>query len=187
MQTIVSVEVIDEAQEVVSLELAKQQLRVESSFTVEDTLIQSMIDAAVLASENYIGGQLKEATAIVAYDRVSGAFLPVPANLFPVQSIEFIKYFDTTNTEQTLDASNYSLMKSDEKEAFIYFKNEVPELYDRPDAMKIEVKVGYAENIPAPIKQAILLQISDMYDRREDRMEVPLTAATKLMRPYKKF
>jgi hypothetical protein len=64
----------------------------------------------------------------------------------------------------------------------------MPAVDERFDAITVTIKIGYAVNkTPKPIVQAILLQIADMYERREDRTEVVATTAMSLLRPYKKY
>jgi hypothetical protein len=68
------------------------------------------------------------------------------------------------------------------------FREQLPELANRFDAVTITVKVGFVSGkVPKPIQQAILLKIADMYERRDDRAEVISTTSQALLRPYKKF
>ena len=68
------------------------------------------------------------------------------------------------------------------------FKESVPQTAERFDAVTVIVKVGNAAGkTPKAVQQAILLQVGDMYERREDRTEVIATAAMSLLRPYKKY
>lgn len=170
---------------IVSLEKAKKQLRIEASFTDEDDLIQGYIDAAVGASEDYIGGHILEKIMVLKLDRFDNPFV---FEVFPIQSIESVKYFPKYGTsETTMPDTNYNLTSVNPKVSKISFKT-IPETEERYDAVTISVKVGIeVSKMPKPIIQAILLQISDMYERREDRTEVNLTVGTGLLRPYKKF
>ncbi|MNF81076.1 Phage gp6-like head-tail connector protein [compost metagenome] len=170
---------------IVSLEKAKKQLRIEASFTEEDDLIQGYIDAAIGASEDYTGGHILEKTMVL---KLNGFENPFVFEAFPIQSIESIKYFSKDVTDEIImPTENYSLTSVNPKVSKISFKT-VPETDDRYDAVTISVKVGIeAAKMPKPIIQAILLQVADMYERREDRTEVNLTVGTGLLRPYKKF
>jgi uncharacterized phiE125 gp8 family phage protein len=170
--------------EVVTLEQAKKQLRIESSFTDEDDLIQSYIDAAVANCENYIGGHIIPGDLMLTYDKFDS---PVVFEAFPLKTIDSVKYYED-NAEVTLAPEKYALTKQSEKVYKLRFKENLPITDERFDAVKITVACGFTGNtIPKPIVQAIKLQIADMYEYREDRTAILSTAAMSLLRPYKKF
>ena len=169
---------------VVTLAQAKKQLRIESSFTDEDDLIQSYIDAAVVNCENYIGGHIIPGDLVLTYDKFAS---PVVFEAFPLKTITSVKYY-ADDVEVTLAAEKYALTKQNDKVYKLRFKEDTPTTDERFDAVKITVACGFAGDvIPKPIIQAIKLQIADMYEIREDRKEMLSTAAMSLLRPYKKF
>jgi len=167
---------------VVSLELAKQHLRIEPSYVDENSLIAAYIEASVVICEDFIGGSLS-ATATVLMDKfVSPGKLPV----YPVQTITSVSYFPIHGSELVvMPNSDYRLMKVDGKSAYLVI-DDMPQTATRFDALKVEVSVGFAA-IPKPIIQAVLLSIGDMYERREDRTEVVSTSVHALLRPYKLY
>lgn len=170
---------------VVTLAQAKKQLRIEESFEDEDELIQSYIDAAVVNCENFIGGHIIPGDLVLTLDKFEN---PVIFEAFPLKTITTVKYYDNNGTEQTLDASKYALTKQSEKVFKLRFKEDLPTTEKRFDAVTITVACGFAGNtIPKPIIQAIKLQLSDMYEIREDRKEMLSTQAMSLLRPYKKY
>lgn len=172
--------------EIVSLEKAKKQLRIEATFEDEDDLIQSYIDAAVMASENYIGGHIQQKDMVIKMDSFDS---PIEFEAFPMQSITSVKYFPVDGSaEATMSDTLYKLTKLNDKVYSLRFVNDTPEIADRFDAVSITIVVGFpTTKTPKPIVQAILLQVADMYERREDRSEVFGTTAMALLRPYKKF
>lgn len=174
-----------EGLEVVTLAKAKKHLRIESTFEDEDDLIQSYIDAAVSNSENYIGGHIARKDMVIKMDSISKEF---SFEAFPVIAISVINYFaKSDNTDTVMPTDNFYLSSVNTKVSKLTIKV-LPEVSSRYDAVTVSVKVGYeAGKVEQPILQAILLQIADMYERREDRTEVTLTAAMALLRPYKKF
>ena len=184
MVTDVKFEVV-EGTEIVTLAKAKKQIRVEASFVEEDDLIQSYIDAAIGMSENYISGHIVEKIMIMKLNSFDN---PIVFEAFPIQGIENINYFPLNGTDALLmPSANYDLISVNPKVSKISFKT-VPETQERFDAVTVSVKLGFADGkTPKPVIQAILLQIADMYDRREDRSEILSTAAMSLLRPYKKF
>lgn len=169
---------------VLTLANAKKQLRIESSFTEEDDLIQSYIDAAVVAAENFIGGHIIPGSLVLSFDKFEK---PIIFEAFPLKSIASVKYY-ANDVEETLDAEKYQLTVQHGKVYKLQFRGDLPTNDKRFDAVTITVDCGFADNvIPKPIVQAIKLMISDMYEIREDRKEVISTSAMSLLRPYKKF
>jgi uncharacterized phiE125 gp8 family phage protein len=172
--------------EIVSLAKAKKQLRLEPGFIDEDDLIQAYIDAAVIASENFIGGHIQQKDMVITMD---GFDSPIEFEAFPMQSITTVKYYAADGSaEATMADTLYKLTKLNDKVFSLRFVNDAPEVAVRFDAVTITIVVGNAVNkTPKPILQAILLQVADMYERREDRSEVIATTAMALLRPYKKY
>lgn len=170
---------------VITLAQAKKQLRIEDSFADENDLIQSYIDAAVVNCENFIGGHIIPGDLVLQLDKLEN---PVIFEAFPLKSITSVKYYDNDGTEQTLNASKYALTKQSEKVFKLRFKEDLPTTEKRFDAVTITVACGFpGDAIPKPIVQAIKLQLSDMYEIREDRKELMSTQAMSLLRPYKKY
>lgn len=169
---------------VVTLAKAKKHLRIEADFTDEDDLIQDYIDAAVTQAENYIGGHITDKNIVI---KMTGFDNPLVFEAFPVKSVTSVKYFEQGNEEeQTMDSGSYTLTAESSKRFAIRFKNDLPTVQDRFDAVTVTINVGMV-TIDKPISQAVLLMVADMYERREDRAEVLSTAAMSLLRSYKKF
>lgn len=172
--------------EVVSLARAKKHLRLEASFTEEDDLIESYISAAIEASENFIGGHILEKDMTIKMNAFDS---PLVFEAFPLQSVTAVKYYPLGSEVLTeMLPGNYSLTTIGSKVFTLRFKESVPQTAERFDAVTVIVKVGNeTAKTPKPVQQAILLQVGDMYERREDRTEVIATAAMSLLRPYKKY
>lgn len=182
MITDVNIAPTGSALSIVTLAMAKKQLHIEESYTEEDDLITTYIESAVTEAENYIGGHILQKDLEYKLDQVQNPFV---FEAFPFKEISEVKYFKKDGTEETMPATDYSLTKLNDKVFQIRFK-QVPEIANQWDAMTIKAVVGMA-SVPKPIYEGILLMVSDMYERREDRVEVPLTAAISKLRPYKKF
>ena len=88
----------------------------------------------------------------------------------PVTSIGYIKYYDTDDTLQTLDASVYYLNKVIEPaQVSLQVNKNYPNLADRENAVECKYTVGYgsaASDVPEAIKQAILLTVGNWYNNR---------------------
>lgn len=183
---ITSTTITNSGNSIVTLATAKLQLRLESSYTAEDDLITLYINAAVTAAESYINGAIQAKTLVIKLDEMPTGFT---FSLFPVRSITSISYYDVDNSSQNLvSGTDYHVETDGEKYNKIVF-DEVYNTYDRPDAVTITAAIGYVDSdaVPVPIKQAILLMVSDMYERREDRADVNYKASSALLHPYRKY
>ncbi len=176
----------------VSVAEAKTHLRIDSSFTADDTYIGTLIDVATFAAENYTNLWLMEQSWYLDIDSFPDYF-----NLLRGQNrsltINSITYSDTDNATQTLASSNY-FGDGTIKPARIYFAPDatIPSTYDKPNAVTVDFTVGYgaASQVPAPIKQAILLTIGRYYEIRQDVVTGTIATAIPktvefLLEPYR--
>lgn len=168
---------------IVTLAKAKQQLRLGAAEHPEDDLIKDYINAAITASEQYINGDLIDKTLVITLDGFQSQFV---FETYPVHEVASVKYH-AGNVQVTMSTDKYYLISTGKRSVLVF--KEQPITDERFDAVTISAKVGYqdAQLVPMPIKQAILLQVSDMYERREDRSETITTAAQALMRPYRNY
>ena len=146
---------------VITVANLKAHLRVDHSD--EDTLIQSLRDAAIAWIEDYCNTRLGDVTAVGYIDYFYSARFPVG----PINSITSITYKDTAGSTQTLDASKYWYdIKT--KSARITFDS-VPDLYDDTfNAVQINMNLGYPEaDVPEPILHAIRLLVGHLYENRQ--------------------
>ncbi len=175
----------------VSVAEAKTHLRIDSSFTADDTYIETLISVATFAAENYMNLWIMQQSWYLDIDSFPDYF-----NLLRGQNddliINSITYADTDNANQTLAASNY-FGDGSMKPARIYFAPDatIPSTYDKPNAVVVDFTAGNrnASDVPAPIRQAILLMVGTYYETRQtvsDRTykEIPQSAEFLLM-PYR--
>lgn len=151
--------------EPVTLQEAKDHLRISGSS--EDTLITNLIYAARVQVENYLNRALITQTWDVFYDEWKNEMLlPYP----PVQSVTSVKYYDLNCVQQTLSASNYwAVTQADPGSIVRKYETSWPELqYGRPSAIVVRIVAGYgdADVIPEPIKHAIKILLTDLYENR---------------------
>lgn len=156
------------AVEPITLTEAKANLRVNN--TVENDLITSYIVAARKWVENYTWRPLITQTWTLFYDfsdvqTIKNSTITISKN--PVQSISSVKYYDTNNTLQTLNSSNYYTDLGGDI-ASINFIQQLPTMYNRINALQIEFVCGYglAVSVPDNIKAAIYMMITAFYDNR---------------------
>lgn len=116
----------------------------------------------------------------------------------PLQSVESIQYVDENGVTQTWDASKYQV---DSNGLNGRIKPVPDECYpqtrkDTFDAVQIRFTAGYAPdesgsptdfraNIPAELKQAILLHVKAHHDAHPDQMEKQMLAARNLINLYR--
>ena len=120
------------------------------------------------------------------YTGLSQIVLPYP----PLVSITHLKYYDTSNAHQTWSSSNYNTGTFINQKGFIEIKDgvDIPDLYNRADAIEIQFKCGYgtaASDVPDAIKQAILLIVGRMYELREDSVSRLPKASEYILDPYR--
>lgn len=153
----------------VSLVEAKAHLRVDHSD--DDALITALIEAAT--------GHLDGWTGILGRALINQTWrVDVPAwgyplrlPLGPVQSVTSVAYWDVNNTDAVFAAERYSL-HTDALGAAIHLNSgsSWPSVYSRQDAIRVTFVAGYglaAADVPAPIRQAILLLVGHWYANRE--------------------
>lgn len=179
----------------VTLDEVKAHLREDS--TDQDALIGGLIAAAVMHLDGWtgiLGRCLMPQTWRQDYNCFERC-LRLP--LFPVTSISSVKYEDEAGTVQTISASNYAL-QNDDLGAFIRFKSTYTFAgvsAERP-AVHAEYVAGYADadDVPAPLKAAMLLMIGHWYANREAvsigsgiQTQVVPMAADMLIAPYRRI
>lgn len=171
--------------EIVSLTDAKLQLRIEDTYTDEDTLITAQIDAAVRVAEDYINGHIYEKTLTLYYDAFPEK---VVFEAYPIRSVTEVAYIPVGETNySTMDTALYYVTNQNSKQKVITFKEQPDVADDNHQAIKITVAIGYAAGkVPPPIIAGIKLILSDLYEHREDRAEIANKAAHTLMRAYRK-
>jgi hypothetical protein len=171
--------------DVITLETAKKQLRIDPSFTEENDLISSYIVAALAVCENFIGRSINPRLYTVELDGFDSTFeFSQNYDNDTVPSVEY--YAPGSDTAVNLEENKYKLRNSTTIECKQIKFTDIPATDKRDDAVIITIQQGF-DTIPTPITQAMLLIISDMYERRDDR-EVGLNSASNaLLRPYRKY
>ena len=131
--------------------------------------------------EKYIGNELKTVTTVIFTNWIT---LPIS----PLASVTHIKYYDSDNTLQTWDASNY-IVDSQSKPPRIRLSQSstFPSTYTRPNAVEIKYVAGYtstsAVGYPTALNAAIYLIVGHLYENRQEvvskiQYELPQGAQT---------
>lgn len=160
----------------VTLAEAKAQLNIADGFTADNTIIESILSAATELFTNRTNRQLMQATWQLVldawrYDKRELLQLPVG----PVVKIESISYYNNANALTTLNTSEYRLINYGDL-AEIELHGNLPDLYDRMDAVIIEYVAGYgADGASASAQRSAINELdkriikviaTDMYQYR---------------------
>lgn len=155
----------------VSLPEAKKQTRCEFH-TDDDALLTGLTAAATEWVERHTGRSLAEHTWTLTLDSFAEAIrLPMP----PATGINSVTYIDADGATQTLASAVYRLYGAGGFDPFVRpaWSTCWPVTADgEPDAVTIEYEAGAA--CPTPVKQAILLLVSHLYENREASTEAAL-------------
>lgn len=183
---ITSIDIITGEEEIITLELAKLHLRVDSGYTEEDPLINVAIGSARVESENYIGRKLLAGSVVLKMDDFTDFSNALQSVNDTISAVEYYEPGDADKTALTADS--YASTKT-----YLYlngtFKKEgLPEVDDRDDAVIVTINFGYDEDsCPKDIISAMLLQIAESYDKRENRTALHQSAVRNLLDPYRKW
>lgn len=154
------------ATEPITLAEAKSQCRIETSFTDDDTWLNTVITVVREQAEDILNRALIDQTITMVADEFPDFFeIPQP----PLSSITSIKYYDEDNVQQTLATSEYEVNNYIEP-ALVTKAYDVtwPATYTRFDAVEVVFQAGYANAaaVPTSVKQGMLMMLTDLYDNR---------------------
>lgn len=159
----------------VTLEDAKLHLRVDHDD--EDGLITQYLAAATEWAEDFQGRAYVTRTyqlTMSRFPKTRPIYLPRP----PLQSVTSISYYDRSDAEQTVDASDYYVDLGSVPARVVLKSGSWPSVANRPDAVTVTYVAGYGdledgdgdggENpIPGAVRSAILLITGHLYENRE--------------------
>lgn len=178
----------------VSASEAKNQLRIASGDTTYDTEITRLITAASQWIERRYGISIITQTRTQFQDNfyekypIFRNFLgpyysryPVTLLYPPVQSVTFIKYYDTSQVLQTLDPATYTVTglmaqvqgAQDIETPRIFPQSSWPEFKWIPDTIQIKYVSGFGDTsayVPEVIKTAVLMCLSHFFENRMEEI-----------------
>lgn len=158
--------IADAVVEPVTLDEARAHLR--AATTLEDAIIASLIKVARVTCED----RLQRALIASSWRLTIDAFSPAIALRMPrIISVTSIKYVDEDGVQQILSPASY-LVDTASEPGWIVPANGYawPATRDQINAVEIEFSAGYgatAADVPAPIRQWILLMVGTLYENRE--------------------
>ena len=175
--------------QVVTTAEAKAHLRLDSSD--DDSYVEELLAAAVEKVENDCGVWLLTREAELYLDGFPFSRSETPTSTVeiciekrPVTAVNSIKYYDSSNQEQTLDSAVYQVDLKDTFPRIVPVLNESwPDTYERLNSVTINFDAGYenAAAVPKGFKHAIKLLIADWHKNRGDSEKGADTRAYKAL------
>lgn len=152
--------------EPVTLAEAKVQCGVAEGMTYHDDKIRSLIAAAREKVEADTSRALVTQTWDYVFDVFPCGLEAIYLPKTPIASVTHIKYFDQTNTEQTLATSVYkTFLNRVPAEIRLKYGQQWPFLYGEAGVITVRFVAGQGVTaIPGALKQAVLLSLHSLYD-----------------------
>lgn len=158
--------VVEPPAPVVTWEDADKHLRLGGDMDAKAE-VEGMIAAAtefIDAPDGYLGRAIGAQVLEARFDMFdgSGLFLPCP----PIIDVLSVSYLDTRGDLQTLGAETWELFG---RQLLPAHRHYWPATLDRPEAVRVRYRAGY-EELPAPIRSAILIMVADLYRNRGEAL-----------------
>jgi len=178
------------AVEPVTVSEAKAHLRVDG--TAEDTLIGSLILTSRLHIEAALGLALMTQSWRLTLDAwPNGRELELP--LRPLQSLASVKVLSADGTAEAVPSSAYVVDVDGMPPRIVRNNGSWPQLERAVNGIEIEFTAGFgdgAADVPAPIRQALLMLVAHWYERRDpievgSRETAIPAAVSDLLAPYR--
>lgn len=173
--------------EPVSLADAKAWLRIDTS--AEDTLVTGLIPAARARVEAATRRLLMTQTWRLSLDDWPPCPGVIP--LAPVASVAVLRVYDAGGIAQAIDPATYRLFDAPDQAQIVFFVPP-PSPGRMASGIEIDVVAGYgaAIDVPAPLRQAMLMLIAGWFENRGDAAEpganaLPASVAS-LVAPYRR-
>ena len=160
----------DSAIEPIKLQLVQDHLRIDSDSDQE--ILSEYIKAARQKFEDDTDYILTNQTYTIYLDSFPiGQEILLP--IYPIQSIQSVKYYDTDGVLQTLSVSNYWTDLNDKHPRITATEDEYfPDTQlARVNSVEIALTAGHADpptTVPSDIKQALYMLVGHYYENRQD-------------------
>lgn len=152
--------------EPVSLTEAKRQCGIADDISFHDQRLMGLVQAAREKVEADTGRAIVTQTWDYTFDLWPCGLGAIYLPLNPVSSVTHVKYYDTSNVQQTLSTNTYKTLL-DREPAEIRLKNaqQWPSLYGETGVISIRFVAGWAvASVPEYLKQAIKLLVQAHFD-----------------------
>jgi len=157
--------------EPISLQEAKEWLKIHPDVVEDDNLIRSIISAARAWAEKGTGQALISQTVQQVWDWMPKNQV-FDLTVYPVASVTSVSYLDANGVYQVWPASNYTVDLFNNR-VVVKPSASLPvtsTIGERPNVWKVTFVAGNATAmaVDANVKTAMLLQVALMYENRED-------------------
>lgn len=181
MSALISRLVTAPTQEPISLESAKEHLRIEHN--VDNSFITTLIVVARQYVEKVLWRALLNQTwEIVLCEFPILDYIVLPKG--PPQSVTSVQYLDPNGVTQMLSASVYEVdTKSKYGRVILKTNQSWPAYLRRWNAVTIQYVAGFGaagSDVPEPIKHAMKLLIAQMYEHRVPEVTGTIVSAVKM-------
>lgn len=165
------------AAEPITLAQAKAHLRVDHAD--DDAMIEAIIQAARQRAEHETGRTLTTQT----WERVLDAFpaAEIELGVPPVRSVVSVTYADPSGATQVMDSDLY-VLDAIREPGWLLPVSAWPSTAQTVNAVRIRFIAGFGDggDVPAAIRQWMLLHIGGMYDNRSSTVVAPGVVAAEL-------
>lgn len=177
----------------VSLVEAKAHLRLEES--VDDAYVAAIIEAARSHVEKTCERALVRTTVELttpAPECLGDAVRLLGGSLQAAEDVLSVSYLDTDDVLQSLALVDVAVVLGGDSSPGLLLpaSGSWPTMSARPDALRVQYRVGWptAAEVPAPLRHAVLLMVSQLYEHRTPEVAGSLatsSALEALMAPYR--
>jgi len=161
-----------------TLDEIKAHLCLTDDFTASDALITNMGDAVTSyldGNDGVLGrGLITQTYTMIMNDLFGVIHIPLP----PLQTVDEIRYLDTTGAQQVLDASVYRVVYTGavNRRAIITLANNQswPSVDHQIGAVEIDFTCGYGDSwndIPANTTSLALMLLASLFETRETEIK----------------
>jgi len=155
---------------------AAQQCEVADGIAYHERKLNSLIQAAREKVETDTGRAIISQTWDYTFDLFPYGLEPIYLPKSPVSSVTSLKYYDTSNVQQTLATTVYkTFLDREPAEIRLKYQQQWPFLYGEQGVITVRFVCGYgaaATAVPESLKAAMLLLIGTWFENREAEMPV---------------
>jgi uncharacterized phiE125 gp8 family phage protein len=153
--------------EPITLADARMQCRIAPDDTGEDALLQIYIQAAREAAEHELGRVLISRGCDETLPAFPAGGIVLTTAL--ASSVVWVKYRDSTGALQTMDPGEYTLLLTRQQATIARMTGTWPATAAAHDAVQLRYVAGYgsAAQVPAAVRQWLLLTVAALYANRE--------------------
>lgn len=154
-----------------SLNEAKDHLRIELDFTADDAQVTRKLKSAIALIEEATGRSLLSQTFRQSLDRFPACHEPIRLARSPLVSVSAFRYVDANGDTQTLTVGDYYTDVNGEPGIIAPAANDQwpTDALKRQGSVVVEFSAGYSSNavVPSPLVDAVYLTLSHLYENRE--------------------